>query len=407
MMRSHLQKGEIGTIIAISALVIIGISSLVSSVFLSKKQITSSKASETCKGDFTDSNCYRLCGSLAYPGSCKSKNGVQKYFTCCSAGLTNTPVPTRPPTTNSVPCLQCNGNICEEADSACNSKLNECHNADQSCGTNVISTIVPVPTVKDECIKDQTSNQGCGVYTCAPDKSRQCKCGKDQKTGSLKWSCLCVPDASCITPTPTPIPIPTAVPASTGLGTGPENQTGAGGSLAFCPDGGIPDTGFAAGACDYGRQSAGNSGYIDKDNPDDCRKCIWVKYDGSFPYGQCHYANNSVCRRGDNAGGCAGVCNATCCSGNSRKENGDVYDQGNVPGSSGNVSSDAWQGGAGAGGGGSVVDTGTGTEEFTADQDTTIIGEKICNVDGSYTYSYCNWESETCIPTVPPEPCSE
>lgn len=360
-MKGHLQKGEIGTIIAISALIIMGVSSLVSSVFLSQKQTTSSKATSVCRIVFKAEDCNPK--EEVKGGTCSTadkKLGTAECFECCSKPKSNSqntiqgniPAPTNKPISTVVP----------------------------TKSTSQVSGTIPT-AVKDECTDGQTSNQGCGVYTCATDRSRQCKCINDKNTGSLKWSCLCVPDASCITPTPTLAP--TAVPANTGLGAGSENQTGAGGSLASCPDGGILHTsGFAAGACDYGRQSAGNSVYIDKDNPDDCAKCVWVKYDGSFPYGQCYYANNSVCRRGDNVGGCAGVCNAACCSDNSRKENGDVYDQRNIPGSSGLVSSDIWPGSADESGGGSVVDTGAGGDEFTVAEDMSFSGIPKCGDDG-------------------------
>ena len=290
-MKSRLQKGEIGTMIALSVIVILGISSLVSSVFLSQKQTTNTKAA---------------VNNMCPDGECPTLTPKPNLTVTPTRAVTPTPTVTPPP---------------------------------------------------NQCELDKTSNQGCGAYTCAPDTSRQCKCIQDSNTKQLKWSCQCVTDPLCVTPTPTLAP--TDVPAdTTGLGTGSPS--------AFCPDGGIPDTGFAAGACDYGRQSTGNPVYIDKDNPDDWAKCIWVKYDGSFPYGQCHYANNSVCRRSDNVGGCAGVCNSTCCSDNSPKENGDVYDQVNIPGSSGIIS----------------PESGTGTEEFTFTEDISFSGQPEC-IDGA------------------------
>ena len=277
--------------VVLSVLVIIGITSLVSSVFLSQRQTTSTKAVSPCPD-----------------GECPSPTHRPNQ----------TPAPTR------------------------------------------IAT--PTPTVTppaDQCEVTDTSNQGCGVYTCPPDTSRQCKCVTDTKTDSLKWSCQCVPDPLCNPPTPTPAP--TDVPADTsGLGAGSADQTG----VAYCPDGGIIESNGAS--CDYGRQSAGNSVYIDKDNPNDCAKCVRVNYGGNFPYGQCHYANSSVCRRSDNVGGCAGVCNSTCCSDNSPKENGDDYDQANAPGSSGITS----------------PEPGTGTEEFTFTEDISFSGQPEC-IDGA------------------------
>ncbi len=308
-MKRYLQKGEIGTMITLSVFVIIGITSLVSSVFISQKQTTSTKA---------------VINQQCPDGEC----------------LSSTPKPNQ----TSIP---------------------------TRAATTTPTVTPPVSTVPDQCKKDEKSNQGCGVYTCAPDTSRQCKCVTDTKTGSLKWSCQCVPDAACITPTPTLTP--TTVPTSTGLGGGSGDQTG----LAYCPDGGIIESNGAS--CDYGRQSAGNSVYIDKDNPNDCAKCIWVKYDGSFPFGQCHYANSSVCRRSDNVGGCAGVCNSTCCSDNSPKENGDDYDQVNIPGSSGIIS----------------PDTGAGGEEFTVTEDINFSGTPEC-VEGK---EYMFYSNEGYLPT--------
>ena len=334
-MKSRLQKGEVGTMTALFVLVIIGMSTLVSSVFLSQKQITSSKAS-----------------SIRLPPP--------------TVTLVPTTTHAKSPSPTSVPC-QKYGKPCS-----------------------------PSPTLVPKiCDKTGRYNVGkCGENTCSSDMIFKCDWYTKDNQGTCGGNkCKCEPDVLCITPTPTPAPVD--VPAdATGLGGGSANQTG----IAYCPDGGITESNGAS--CDYGRESAGNSVYIDKDNPDDCRKCIWVKYDGSFPYGQCHYANSSVCRRSDNVGGCAGVCNATCCSDNSPKENGDDYDQVNIPGSSGIISPDTWQGN-------SVVDTGTGGEEFTANQDTTLIGEKICDIDGSYTYFYCDWEKGECVQGVPPEPCNE
>lgn len=314
-MRSHLQKGEIGTIIAISVLVIVGVSSLVSSVFLSKKQITSSKAAPgrpypprptIFPIPIVISVPAATPTPTAIPRKC-STEGEKYYLTECKGGL------------------------------------------GYNCGSN-------------EKVQCTYYTKDIIIGTCG---------GKD---------CRCVSASECAPPTATPIPtlVPTAVPASTGLGTGSENQTGTDGPLAYCPDGGIPQTsGFAAGSCDYGKESAGNTeNYIDQNNPK-CAACIWTNYSGGFPYGQCHYANNLVCRRSDNVGGCAGVCNAACCSGNSPKKDGDVYDQINTPGSSGNVSSDMEVGG----------------EEFTVSEDVNCSGTPICDeyglsyiicLDGSY-----------------------
>lgn len=273
-MRSHLQKGEIGTIIAISVLVIVGVSSLVSSVFLSKKQITSSKA---------------------------------------APGLPFPPRPTISP----------------------------------------IPIVISVPAATPTAISRKCSTEGEKYYLTECKGGLGYNCGSNEKVQCTYYTkdvigtcggkdCRCISVSECVPPTATPIPTlaPTAVPASTGLGAGSASQTGAGEPLAYCPDGGIRQTsGFAAGSCDYGKESAGNTeNYIDQNNPK-CAACIWTNYSGGFPYGQCHYANNSVCRRSDNVGGCAGVCNAACCSGNSPKKDGDVYDQINTPGSSGNVSS--------------------------------------------------------------------
>ena len=302
-MKSYLRKGEIGTIIAISALVIIGVSSLVSSVFLSQRQITSSQATvprppvprpprPTISLVITP---VRAATPTAIPIKC-STEGEKYYLTGCKGGL------------------------------------------GYNCGSN--------------------EKVQCTYYT--KDAIGTCG-GKD---------CRCVSVSECAPPTATPIPTlaPTAVPASTGLGTVSENQIGAGEPLAYCPDGGIPHTsGFAAGSCDYGKESTGNPNYIDQ-NDSQCAGCVRTNYSGGFPYGQCRFANSSVCRRGDNVGGCAGVCNAACCSNNSPKENGDLYDQNNQPGSSGLISSD----------------TEVGGDEFTATEDMNCSGTPTCDEYGLY-----------------------
>lgn len=407
-MKKVFEKGEIGTIIAISVLVIVGVTSFVSSVFLSSRQITSSKAAEQCTPVLGCSDCK---GGTCKPENCRKDPSGKSVCTykCCQdvkpekdtkddrvkpkptnppaptnkpiPAVISVPVPAKPPTAQSVPCLQCYNHICKKTTAACDNNLNECSNPNQPCSGGVAPTVVPASTVKNECTEGQTSNQGCGVYTCAADTSRQCKCSKDPRTNSLKWSCLCTPDSSCqqqpAQPQTAEQPLQGGANEESSQNSVSTNQEQVVGNqpLSYCPDGGIRYSDGAS--CDYGRQTAGNSVYIDKDNPTECGGCVWVKYGGNFPYGQCHYANSDICKRADDVGGCGGICNAACCAGKPTGEggSGEDYDNKNTPGSSGIASTNAESPVSGAGN--------FETNTVTVEQDTIQGGTVEC-IDNLY-----------------------
>ncbi len=109
----------------------------------------------------------------------------------------------------------------------------------------------------------------------------------------------------------------------------------------YCWNGGQPiKSGFAKGSCEYG-DTVNKDNYIsDKGNSDDCRKCVFALYTGGFPYGQCNFANPNVCRSGNVAAGCSGICNWNCCHINWKTADGkwkptvdgDAYDAAHPPG---------------------------------------------------------------------------
>lgn len=87
MKRLH-EKGEVATILAISAVIVIGISMISSAFFGGKKQSTSSKASDVCKF-----NRGLTCDDFACDGTCTDSPGGAKCCTQVAIYDSPTPIP--------------------------------------------------------------------------------------------------------------------------------------------------------------------------------------------------------------------------------------------------------------------------------------------------------------------------